>query len=201
MLLRWYKGTCKVKASLRRASTDFSLFWFPRGNTQIAGARNTNWRSSHRNVFNSSLFHYIREPNTRPECWIFWRWPDATYRVPLFLSIPDYPSPIHSLIQASTNLSQHLWTRCSLHVAPRFKNTTVCDSVWNCCTPSQYSNARVREKASQGEVRTSQKSKSGTHSRSPRTSPSQIIKRYRLMMTFSPEVTGPRTIRAVCWNT
>ena len=40
-----------------------------------------------------------------------------------------------------------------------------------------------------------------TQSRAPRTSSSQIIARSRLMMNFSKEVTGPPTIRAVCWNT
>ena len=44
--------------------------------------------------------------------------------------------------------------------------------------------------------------KSCTQSRGPRTSSSQIITPSRLMMrSFSPGVTGPRTIRAVCWDT
>ena len=43
--------------------------------------------------------------------------------------------------------------------------------------------------------------KSCTQSRAPRTPSSQIITRSRLMMIFLPEVTGPRTIRTVSWNT
>ena len=43
--------------------------------------------------------------------------------------------------------------------------------------------------------------KSCTQSRAPRTSSSQIITRSRLMTNFSPEVTGPRTMRAVSWKT
>ena len=43
--------------------------------------------------------------------------------------------------------------------------------------------------------------KSCTQSRAPRTSSSRIMTRSRLMTNFSPEVTGPRTIRAVSWKT
>ena len=43
--------------------------------------------------------------------------------------------------------------------------------------------------------------KSCTQSRAPRNSSSGIITRYRLMMNFSPEVTGPRKMRVVSWNT
>ena len=43
--------------------------------------------------------------------------------------------------------------------------------------------------------------KSCTQSRAPRTSSPQIITRSRMMMNFSPEAPGPRTMRAVCWNT
>ena len=151
MLLRWHRGTCNLEASLHRASTDFLLFGFRRGNTQIAAARNTNWRSSRSNVFNSFLFQLIGDPHTRARCWIFWRWPDATYRIPLFLWNLDCPSPIQSPIHATTNLSHHLRTRCSLHVAPRLKNSTFCDAVTNCCRLSQHSDAKVREKSSLGE--------------------------------------------------
>ena len=40
-----------------------------------------------------------------------------------------------------------------------------------------------------------------TQSRAPRTSSSQIITCSRLMTNLLPEATGPRTIRAVSWNT
>ena len=40
-----------------------------------------------------------------------------------------------------------------------------------------------------------------TQSRAPRTSSSQIMTSSRLMTKLSPEVAGPRTMRAVCWNT
>jgi len=43
--------------------------------------------------------------------------------------------------------------------------------------------------------------KSCTQRRAPRISSSQIITRSRLMMNFSLEETGPRTMRAVSWNT
>ena len=43
--------------------------------------------------------------------------------------------------------------------------------------------------------------KSCTPNGAPRTSSSQITKRSRLVMSFSPEVNGPRTVRADCWNT
>ena len=43
--------------------------------------------------------------------------------------------------------------------------------------------------------------KSCTQSRAPRTSSSLIMTRARLMMNFSPEVTGPRTSRTVSWKT
>ena len=94
MLLRRYRGICNLEASLHSASTDFHLFGFPRENTHVAEARYTNWRSYHRNALNSSLFHDIGVPQTRPRCWIFWRWPDATYRLPLFSWILDCPSPV-----------------------------------------------------------------------------------------------------------
>ena len=135
--------------------SDFSLLGSPRRNTQIAGTRNNIWSSSHRNVLNPSLFYYITDPHTRPRCRILWRWLNATYSIPLFLRILDCPSTIHSPIHACTNLSHHLRTRCSLHVTPKFKNSTVGDAVTNSCRLSQQSDARVGKEISLGGVRTS----------------------------------------------
>ena len=154
MLLSWWKGSCNLEASFRRASTGFPVFGFPRGNTKIAGTRNTNWKSSHRNVFNSSLFHYIGNPHNRPRCWNLWRSPNATYRTPLFPWLLNCPPPIHSLIHTTTNLNHHLPTRCSLHLAPQFKNSTVGDAVKNSCNLSQHKDAKVPNKVSLGEMRT-----------------------------------------------
>ena len=43
--------------------------------------------------------------------------------------------------------------------------------------------------------------KSCTQSRAQRTSSSRIMTRSNLMTNFSPEITGPRTIKAVSWKT
>ena len=113
MLLRWWRGTCNFEASwhLYRASTNSPLLELSRGNAQIAQARSTQGRNTHRNVFNSSLLHYIGDPHTRPRRWIFWRWPDDTYRIPLLLGIRDCPPPIHSPIHTRMNFSHYLWRR------------------------------------------------------------------------------------------
>ena len=147
---------------------------------------------------NSSLRHHIRDPHTRPRFRILWRWPNATYLIPLFLWILDHPSPIHSPIHASTDLSHHLWTRYSLDVTLRFKNSTVGEAVTNSCRLGQHSDARARKKCRW--VKFGLLMKSCRQSRAPRTSCSRIMSRSRLMTNFSLEVSGPRTIRAVSWK-
>ena len=149
MLLRRLRGTCDFEASwyLQRALLELS--W---GYAQLAGAGSSDGRNTYSNVFNLLLFHYIRYPHTWSIRWIFWSWPDATYRMPLLSWILDCPPPTHSLIHTCKNLSHNLWTRRSLHVAPRFRNSTTCDAVRDCCRFSQQSDARVRREVSLSEM-------------------------------------------------
>ena len=116
-----------------------------------------------------------------------------------WVSLTALRPSIHSLIHARTIFSHHLRTRRSLHLAPGFKNGTNCDAVTNCCRLSRHSDARVGKKIPW--VKCGLLTKSWTQSRTPRTSSSQIITRSRLMMNLSLEVTGPRRIRAISWNT
>ena len=118
MLLRCWRGTCNLEASFHRASTDASLSRFPCRNTQIARTWNTSWRSSHTDILHPSLFYNIRDPHTGSRCRILGWWPDSTHRKPLLLWVLQHPPPIRSLAHTPTDVSYHLRSRGSLHVAP-----------------------------------------------------------------------------------
>ena len=153
MVMRRWRGTCNFEASFNRALTNFPLFWLSRGNMQLVGARSTKRRDTHRNVFNSPLFHNIGDSYAKSRLWIFWGWPDATYCIPLLLWTLDYPPSICSLIHARTNFSHHLRTTRSLHLAPGFKNGPTGYAVTNCRRCSQHSDVRVRKEVSLSEMR------------------------------------------------
>ena len=147
MLLRCWRGTWNLQASSHRASTDAPLSKFPRKNTQVAGTWNTSWRSSHRNILHPSLFYNIRDPHTGSRCWtIRWR-PDSPHRIPLLLWVLQDPPPIKSLTHTPTDVSYHLRTRRSLHVAPWLEDSAVCDSVRYSCRLSQHGNPWVWKEA------------------------------------------------------
>ena len=82
---------------------------------------------------------------------------------------------------------------------PGFKNSTTCDAVTDCCRLTQHGDTGVRTEVTLSQVRAPHKS--CTQSRAPLTSFSATKTRSRLMMNFSLEVTGPRTMGAGSWNT
>ena len=195
MLLRCGRGTCNFEASLHRALTNRPLFWPPRGNTQITGTRRNRRGDTYRNVLNSPLFHNIWDPDTGSVCRIFRWWPDATHRIPLLLWVLNQPPPIKSLIHAPTHVSHYLKTRRSLHVAP-----------WLCVILSEMAadsaNMAIPESGKKFRwIKCGLLTKSCTQRMSLCSSSAQIITRSKLMMNCPPQVTGPRTRRAVSWKT
>ena len=195
MLLRRYRGTCNLEASLHGTSTDFPHFGFPRGNTQNAGTRNANWTSTHKSVFNSSLFHYIGHPHTRPRCWTFWWWlmPPTAYHCSCE-SLTALRRSTAWFTQAKTSVTTcerdtvFTWLHGSKTALFVILSQIEADSV-NLATPESEKKFHW--------VKCGFLTKSCTQSRAPRTSSSQIMTRSTLMTNPSPEIAGPRTMRAV----
>ena len=157
MLLRCWRGTWNLEASFHRASTDAPPSKFPRRNTQVAGTWNTSWRSSHKDILHPSLFYNIRDPHTGSRCrTIGWR-PDSTHRIPLLLWVLQHPPPIKSLAHTPTDVSYHLRTRRSLHVAPWLEDSAVSDSVRYSYRLSQHGNPWVWKEAPLREMGTPHK--------------------------------------------
>ena len=157
MLLRSWSGTWNFEASFHRASTDASLSKFPCRNTQIARTRITSRRSSHGNILHPFLFHNITNPHTGSRCRILgWR-SDSTHRIPLLLWVLQHPPPIKSLTHTPTDVSYHLGTGRSLHVAPWLEDSAVCDPVRDSCRFSQHRNPWVWKEAPLRKMRTPHK--------------------------------------------
>ena len=157
MLLRCWRGTCNLEASLHRASNDDPFSWFPWGNTHIVRTWNTNWRSSHRDILHPSLFHNIRDTDTGSRCRMFRWWPDSTHRMPLLLGVLHQSPPIKSLTHTPKDVSHHLRARRRFYVAPWLENSAVCDPLRHDCRLSQHGNPWVRKEAPLHKMRTPHK--------------------------------------------
>ena len=176
----------------------FLLLDFPNKHADCWGQEHW-WKERSQERFELVLPHYIGAPHNRPRCWIFWRRPDTTYCIPLLLWILDCPPPMHSLIHAGQKFSHHLWTRCCLHVAPRFKK-----ALFVMLSQIAADSANIAMPESEKKflwANCGLLTKLCTQCRAPPTSSSQIMTRSRLMTNLSSEVTGPRTMSAVSWNT
>ena len=182
MALRRWRGTCNFEASFSRASTNFPVLGLPWGNTQIAGARSTKRRHTHRNVFNSALSHNIGDPYTGSRPWIFWGWPEATYRIPLHLWILDTAlrrcTAWFTLAQTSATTCERdavsTWLQGSKTALLVMLLQIAADSA-NIATPESEKSFRW--------VKCGLLTKFCTQSRAPFTSSSQTNIRSRLMMT------------------
>ena len=189
MLLRRWRGTCNFEASwyLHRASTIIPLLGLSRGNAQTPGARSTDGRNTHRNVFKSP-------PSTMLEILS----PDREAESSENGIIP--PTAYHCYCESLTVLHRS---------TARFKHAQT--SATNCeqytvSTWLQGSKTALLVMLSQIaadflRVKCGLLTKSCKGSETPSISSSQIITRFGLMMNFSAEVTGTRTMRAVSWNT
>ena len=149
MLLRCWRGTCNFEASLHRAPTNRPLFDFPEETHRLLGpgGMGEGTRTRRYSTRSSSTKFDILTPHRDVE-------PDATHRIPLLLRVFNHPPPIKSLIHGPAHVSHHLRARCSLHVAPRLKNSATRDPVRYSCRLSQHSNAGVRKEVPLGEMRT-----------------------------------------------
>ena len=200
-LAGWLSRTRNFEAPrmLNGASAHVPLFRFFEGSTQVTGTGSTNWRSTNRDVLIRPFLDYLAGSHTRTRCRLFWIWPAATYRMPLFLWILDCHPTIHGPIDTGTNLGQHLRARRGLHVAPWFIHSTGDNAVRNCRPLSQHGDTEVGKEAPLIKVRVPheilQPKPGTTHF---------IFDNHYTVLTDDEllrEVTGPRIIRAVSWNT
>ena len=192
--LRW---ACNFEASKKLYwAPDQLLLQFSWRNAQTAGAGSISGRGTDKNVLNSPFFDYIGDSKHRRRRQFFWGWLDTTHRLWQFLWISECPPTIHSPIDKCKNLGDYLRVKRSLHVAPEslaVKLSEVIADLVYIATPASQKKMRW--------LICGFPTKSCTQNRAPSTLSSATIARSRLRTNFSPEVTAPRKMRVISWNT
>ena len=199
MLLRCWRGTCNFEASLHRAPTNRSPFWFPRGITETAGTwRNRNGkRTGTYSTCPSSTIFEILTPHRDVE-------PSHDGLMP--------PTAYHYSCESFTTLrrsrasfkhphtSATTWERDVVSTWLHGSKTALSVTLSEMTADSANMAIPVSEKKFRW-LKCGLLKKSCTQRMAPCTSSAQIITRSKLMMSRPPQVTGPRTIRAVSWKT
>ena len=167
-----------------------------RGSTNSAGPRRTKSKRNNWHVFDTPLFHDIGEPHSQPSRCRFLR--GATMIPSLtgtLCSTPVQASSVPASMQISHNLAAHTVSTW-LHGA--YSGLDVIQSAIATYSESIVTpNSEKKLVCVKCELRTA----SSTKSKTSRTSRSGMGTRSKVIVNFSPWVAGPRTTRAVNWNT